>query len=463
MPKQSRRDFLKTSAAGAVGIVAASAVLKPSTAATAGWSDGLQVNPAISNLRVVYAKDSKMTSGDYGSFNTANTRTDKALIKKNMDKMAIALAQTEGPTPGDATDAWKKIFRKPTAKSWDDVTAAIKVNTIGQYYPSKAVVAAIIAGLQAAGVGVKDPKKITIYDATQGKCNGLYGDLGVATSQGGGTFNTNIGLPATNVIKDVDILVSCAVCKHHGDGRWGGATLTSKNHIGSVKFNCANDFNQLLNIFKCDAIYGTPSATVPPRQQLCVVDGIWASRDSGWDGGPQCTPGILVMGTLSGAVDYLTVHKVRKVAPVNANNDDGLVKQHLTTFGYSSSDADALLTAVPTATDGRGWVNATDYIVGTIGSPVARQANGSAIELRLSGSGLQSSSVRLSLAQQERVSSVEIRDMRGKLVRSLKVAPGHIDQLVWDGANSRGKTVTSGTYIATVNGNGASGKLTVNR
>jgi hypothetical protein len=477
MSKQSRRDFLKTSAAGAVGIAAAGGVLNSSLAKTTvgGWTAGLKINPDINNLRVVYVKDSTMATGDYVNFDTSNTRTDKVKIKANMDKMALALARPKGADAADATAAWKMIFRKPDAKIWDNVTAAIKVNTIGNYHPSKAVVAAIIEGLKAAGVGVKDAKKIVIYDATQnGAVNGLYAslktDYGVETSGGGGTFKTNIGIDATNVVKDVDILVSCAVCKNHGDGDWGGFTMASKNHIGTVRFGCNNGgpkmtFGELMNITKCDAIIGNPSATVPARQQLAVIDCIWGSTEGGYIGNPNCSPRILVMGTLAGAVDYLTVHKVRKVAPVNASHNDGKVKEYLTTFGYTSDDADKLLTVDGTTSeDGRGWVDAATYTpVATIGSRATLQGNSRAIELSLRGSGLRSSSIRLDLGQHERVSSIEIHDMSGRLVRSLKVASGQNDQLVWDGANSRGRMVTSGTYIATVNGNGASGKLTVAR
>jgi hypothetical protein len=58
MPSNSypqRRDFLKTAVAGAAGAVGLGALRfdKVLAQSTGGWSNGMQINPAIDNKRVI--------------------------------------------------------------------------------------------------------------------------------------------------------------------------------------------------------------------------------------------------------------------------------------------------------------------------------------------------------------------------------------------------------------------------
>jgi hypothetical protein len=107
--QNSRRNFLKTTAAGAAGVMVSSASSFAAPAATGAWVNGKQINPAIDNTRVVVAHDTQIFANQ--------TNTEAA-----MDKMAKALAQKT-----NATEAWATIFQKPTGKaSWADVIVGIK-------------------------------------------------------------------------------------------------------------------------------------------------------------------------------------------------------------------------------------------------------------------------------------------------------------------------------------------------
>jgi len=56
--KTSRRNFLKTSAISAAGLMATSIPVAAATSSSGGaWTDGMQVNPNIDNLRVACAND----------------------------------------------------------------------------------------------------------------------------------------------------------------------------------------------------------------------------------------------------------------------------------------------------------------------------------------------------------------------------------------------------------------------
>ena len=105
--KKERRDFLKITTAGAAGLA-----LTRSTPALAAWpsSGTMEINPAISNMRVVACVDTAMMKSVPTSmtFETQNAAVDYARLQANMDAMAMSLAQK-----GTADEAWKTIFRLP--------------------------------------------------------------------------------------------------------------------------------------------------------------------------------------------------------------------------------------------------------------------------------------------------------------------------------------------------------------
>ena len=126
-PHPMRRDFLKTAAAGAAGAVGLSALKfdKIFAQSTGGWVSGMQVNPAIDNMRVICCHDTNMLTSTptNTTFTSQNAAVNATLVASNMDQMAMQLAQK-----ATATDAWSTIFR--SSKPWASTKVAIKTNAI---------------------------------------------------------------------------------------------------------------------------------------------------------------------------------------------------------------------------------------------------------------------------------------------------------------------------------------------
>ncbi|MBN1982292.1 MAG: DUF362 domain-containing protein [Chitinivibrionales bacterium] len=340
---RGRREFLGRSAAAAAGIAAYGSLSCASDQKKEGvWAVGKQIHPAIDNLRVVSLYDATMirTQPSNWSFRNQNDAVDAMRIKANVESLAKELTRKE-----DAVQAWKTIFRKPADKSWNTVRAAIKVNCINiQNMVRIPVVNAMCEALHTAGV---EYANITVYDACHNagdKYSVYVGKglpAGVVVYNGKEAVSVPVGASrqrCTKLLVDssgkytIDILVNCAVNKGHGQvSNNGGATLTMKNHIGTMKFSCP-DIDELIAINKSEAILGGE----PVRQQLCIVDSLFASV-TGPMSVPSHAPARLVMGTFGPAVDYLTVKKIREPVMNAINHDQALVQRYLTDFGYTEA------------------------------------------------------------------------------------------------------------------------------
>ena len=440
----------------------------------------LQINPNIDNCRVAYVKDAAMmiTSGsyDFKNWNTSGINYD--VVKANIDKMACALANT---TP--AAEAWKVIFRKPAGKTWAQVKAAIKVNAVGGYSPNVPTIAKLCEVLNGLGVPYAN---ITLFDAgnatgngcvdkyTQFKTSGNIPAINIAAR--GPDTQVVIGtetLAIQNFVLESDILITCAVNKGHDQkDKFGGLTMSIKNHTGTIKYTCASSLTQLINYHKSEWILGTPSATVPVRQQLALVDATWAGAPGSWAGDVNvgAVQSTLVMGTFPGAVDYLTATKVRALLYPNtdANNCNiGLINQYLTGFGYTDAERTALETMDPkTDSKGRGFVDAAAWKPGVTETlrPAGSNAALGATQVSLVVAG---SEVRLNLAANDAVQSAAVYTVSGRKIRALNVpwiSSGSV-RLSWDGTDASGRTVRAGAYVVKVAGRAstASAKVTVSR
>ena len=119
---------------------------------------------------------------------------------------------------------------------------------------------------------------------------------------------------------DVDILINIALCKGHA-AQFGGFTMTMKNHFGTFdprhghdREDRKNSTDYLLSINRSAQVLGEtgPGGEVLfPRQQLCFIDALWASRK-----GPGCEssaqPNRFFMGTCSPVLDYLAAVRFRR-------------------------------------------------------------------------------------------------------------------------------------------------------
>ncbi len=342
----TRRDFIRQTVLGVGGMMAAG-----STAFGKGdpvnhvFVPRMAVNPDIDNLRVVCGVNPAMVKKDPTSWDMAaqNEPVDKEQVERTLDAMAAALARKT-----DAPESWKTIFRKPENKPWSAVIAAIKVNCIGKNHPRLAVVNKICIELNRLGV---EYKNIFIYDGTH-NADSFYSSYvgsalpaGVVVSDKNKALGGTIKLPipekknnayhCTKMIADgtVDILVNIAVNKSH-DSKLGETTLTLKNHAGTFEpkhIHVGGGLDYILAFSKSNALWGG----TPVRQQLCIVDSIWGSKK----GGPFVIPDVrldrLVMGTFSGAVDYLTAKKLRE--PLMGVTH-GPINRFIEDFGYSEKE-----------------------------------------------------------------------------------------------------------------------------
>jgi hypothetical protein len=460
---RSRRSFLKMAAAGAAGITVSGPAVKSvlgSPAATSAWTTGKAINPNISNNRVVCMYDPAMISNqNLATFSLSSFAgaTSTTVISTDMDKMAMSLSQK-----ATADLAWSTIFQKPAAKTWAQVVVAIKVNGCNhKNLPRTAVVGKICNVLKGLGVLAAN---IIVYDGANGsRCNDIgdyasYFSTTDTTKFPGITSTNSTGLggsgsaavpnmsnqtcPASFISGAVDIIVNISVNKGHctpnnggpAQGNTGGVTLCLKNHFGTFppSHNNSNpstgDAAVYMNM--SDAIIGG----TPPRQQLCIVDSLWADNNNNPDGTPTSVLSRLVMGTFAGSVDYLTSMRIKQDIQVTQlkeknNMDTTQIARFMTLFGYATTDA--------------VWVPITPTSVLPGASDTQKPPH--AFEIRHAGSGVMT---RFGLPH-ETTGELEVRifDIRGRNVRKLSAqAMGNKTALSWDGKNEHGNMVGAGIY-----------------
>lgn len=417
--KLDRRRFLKLTAVGAATLAASGQVISGCTGSsrntgpdsgteepdgnTRGDGDGMldaggpadgdaqhdddPVVADIPELRVVYSADAAMLTGTPTSWDyyNQNRYVDTAQVAASLDQMAMALARRD-----TAAEAWHAIFSKPAAKSWNQVKVGIKVNTV--YYmciPRYAVLLKICKVL-IDELGVSG-SNICIFDsdltAHAGHAAGVSGTYAANTNTHpfpvGVRISANLfsGQESTvavpggvispvRCLKDlvdgtVDILVNVGVNKGHYQA--GNVTLCQKNNIGAVKLFCPGktapigqgiytegSAEDLVAINQCEAFMGGR----PRRQQLCIMDSLWAMRQGPANGGITHEPCILAMGLHPGAVDYLVEKKIRDeiMGCPSARQED--INTFITGYGYSDTERVNLTELAPEDNDGKGWVNA---------------------------------------------------------------------------------------------------------
>jgi hypothetical protein len=349
----SRRRFIQGSIAGAAALGVAPGLLTPRPAR--GQPLEVSLRPDTDRLRVVGVHDPAMTRGTEPVTTWARQEALIAdpVVEQNIDRMARALTGKES-----AGEAWRTIFTKPPDKAWNKVVVAIKTNNIGRQHSHSAVLRKVCSVL-VDEMGVQ-PGSVFIYDGVHGKKmmgKTPFKDLprGCRIANQWGGIDTPVKVPApwkqglgeTACIRplglgEVDILVNLAVCKGHGK-KFGGFTMTMKNHFGSFDpkwghRDHATDY--LLSINKTSQVLGEVSqasgSLERPRQQLCIVDALWASQ-KGPHAGSSSQPNRLFMGTLSPVVDYQVATQFRRDI-MHWPIDEEVTGRFLSDFGVSRKD-----------------------------------------------------------------------------------------------------------------------------
>ena len=320
---------------------------------------GAAVHPNIDDLRVVGITDAKMTTEVQKRSNWARQEqlVSAKPIQANIDKLACALAKEKDPPK-----AWKAILVKPAKKSWADTVVAVKTNNIFVQHTRSPVIAKVCHVLTDV-LGVK-PGNVHIYDASHGAdmatktpFKGLPEGCRVEKNWGGFTVKRPVGAPfkggSAKCVKaltddSVDILINIALCKGHGRS-FGGFTMTMKNHLGSFEPRPAHKewMAYLIGINKSPEILGRidkrTGKLLYPRQQLCLIDALWAS-DKGPMGPPSVQPNFLAMGVFGPAVDYLMATQFR-VKKMGWKYSAEPVGRMLKAFGIKAEDFGTIVPA----------------------------------------------------------------------------------------------------------------------
>lgn len=347
-PRVSRRTFVKSAA-----LVGAPVVFIPRR--TDLSEGGFEYHPLLNPLRVAGIHDRRMTiaAKPTCSWRAQDRLVNREIVEKDIDILAARLTEEK-----IVEDAWKAIFLKPPGKAWSDVTVAVKTNNLGLQHTRSAVMGKICKVLTGL-IGVK-PSRVFIYDASHGRdmsrkspFAGLPDGVNVAADWGGFKGKARLGRPykegeAETACLDplargqVDILVNIAMCKGHHSA-YGGFTMCMKNHLGTFDPGPAHredETDYLIAVNKTPLILGDMDQkrkkVLFPRQQLCLVDAIWAS-EKGPLGFSSAQPNRLFMGTFAPAVDYLVAKCFRKRTarwPVQ----DKVADRFLHQFGFSPAD-----------------------------------------------------------------------------------------------------------------------------
>jgi len=326
--------------------------------APAAWARKTIVHPTVDNLRVVGLTDARMTKARETGIPWArqNALVNTEAVWEGIDRLACVLAQAR-----TAAEAWRQIFIKPPRKSWGEAVVAIKTNNIHQQHTRSAVMAKIVHTLTHT-LGVR-PANLHIYDACHGYEMGKYTPFAglaegcrIEDRWGGSTTPTAVPAPWRGsggkarclrhlVDGSVDILINIALCKGH-NSRFGGFTMTMKNHFGTFSPRPGHEDGSqdyLIAINQTPEILGPmdkrTGKVLYPRQQLCLIDALWASR-GGPGGNPSHQPNFLAMGVLAPVVDYQVATKLRGER-MGWEPNRAMTRRMLREFGYTETDLPA--------------------------------------------------------------------------------------------------------------------------
>jgi hypothetical protein len=357
MERISRRRFIKGVMVTGAALTAFPTVFVRK--APAAWARRTVVHPEIDNLRVVGLTDTAMTKARETGIDWArqNELVVDEVVWADIDKLACALAETRNPE-----EAWRQILIKPPRKSWSNTVVAIKTNNIARQHTRSAVMAKIVHTLTHT-LGVR-PANLHVYDACHGYEMGKYTPFAgladgcrIEDTWGGSTALTAVPAPwkgsggRTRCLRHlvdglVDVLINIALCKGHSP-RFGGFTMTMKNHFGTFEPSSGHQSGSqdyLTAINQTTEILGpldkkTGKVLYYPRQQLCLIDALWAGQGGPGDN-PSHQPNFLAMGVLAPIVDYQIATQFRgKQMGWEPNME--MTRRMLTEFGYTEADLPA--------------------------------------------------------------------------------------------------------------------------
>ncbi|MBC8277472.1 MAG: DUF362 domain-containing protein [FCB group bacterium] len=432
MLKINRRSFIRNSALAAGGTLLADKV----RGAAADYRGNALDDPSS----VVVVTDEGCTTGS-----TINT---------DILQIVADTAITVYTGIGDVGEAWISLFPGITS----DSVIGIKVSLLNSSVPTNPETAdAVINGLlQMPVTGGLNPNNIIIWDRT----NYDLSNAGYTINTGGtgvrcfGTNQHGVGYDYANPINVngvnsspskiltelTDYLINLAVLKDHS---FSGATLSMKNHYGSVN-NPGSLHGGYCNPY-IPSLNQKIRDELGDKQKICLIDGLFGM----YYGGPTGPPNFIYNGILI-SEDPVAIDRIGLDILVEAGMNHSWQASHIETASlppYELGNYDLAL------------IDRIDIENPSLGVSSPEQLRPEGYDLIGNFPNPFNQSTRISF-QLERDADVrlEVFDISGCLVKRLvegRYSPG-IHSAVWDGNNSGGISAASGAYICRLTTGGKS-------
>ena len=423
MPRIDRRSLIRNSALAAGGMAV--------TKQLHGKAQRLMVNGQDDPSTVVVVTDEECTTG-------STINTDVLQIVVDTAIRTYTGVQNVG-------EAWMSLFPAITS----DSVIGIKVSLLNSSVPTNPeTAAAVINGLlQMPVMGGFDPNNIIIWDRTNyDLSNAGYtintGETGVrcfGTNQHGAGYDyanpINVNgvnsSPSKILTEFTDYMINLAVLKDHS---FSGATLSMKNHYGSVNNPGAlhggycNPYIPALNQQIRD--------TLGDKQKICLIDGLFGM----YYGGPTGPPNFIYNGILI-SEDPVAIDRIGLDILVEHGMSHAWQASHIETASqppYELGNYDLAL------------IERIDIVDPSLSVPPGGGIQPERFNLIGNYPNPFNQSTRISFQlEQEAEVRLEVFDINGRLVKRLADGgySSGIHGVVWDGSNAGGNPVASGAYL----------------
>jgi uncharacterized protein (DUF362 family) len=346
----------------------------------------------------------------------------------------------------DIGEAWKSLFPEITL----DKVVSIKINCLFELSSHPETAYAIANGLQQMNFGGSPfpANHIIIWDRSDWDItqNGGYtinaGSHGVrcigSDHSGYGYTSENYKVSSSNqklsriLTEHTDYLVNLCVLKDHSISQ---VTFSLKNHYGT----CHNPDG--LHGNSCDPYIAALNALEPihGKQMLCICDAIFAVRSGGPGGYPQVTPRRLVFGQDPVAHDTVCLDILNEYRSTKIRMPRHIATAANSTYALGTNDNTQIERmdidiSTQTRVDTEDHSPESYRFLTNYPNPF----NGQTIL-----------SFRL---EHEETVEIDILDIQGRMICTLfRGSKGTgLNQIRWDGRNSKGLPVAGGIYLARI-------------
>ena len=419
----NRREFIDHTVKGTIGLLAFPFILNNSNESKA---------VSLAKSTVVVVKDETVLTSN---------RIDQKVVQVMVD----AAIKTSTGIP-DVGEAWKSLL--PGIKQSSVIS--IKINCINRSLASHPEVAyGISNGLTKMNVeGNSFPENnIIIWDRTNNELKSAgytinTGNTGVrcfGTNQSGvGYTSTQFSVAGSSqkisrILTDMsDYLINLSVLKNHGTS---GITASMKNHYGT----CNNPGN--LHGSNGDPYIPALNSldSIRNKQVITICDAIYGIISGGPSGNPQVTPKSIIMGRDPVAHDYVAAQVLKDNGCNTVNRATHIATAAKAPYSLGTNDPNQIdLIKIENPTTG------IDRIPADNRTPDSFQLFQNYPNPFNAGTTL-----AYQLFKPGRV-KLDIFDIQGELVCRLidsNQGSGY-HHVSWDGTNSNGTAIPSGTYFA---------------